>query len=404
MLLSTISFNGKLIGLLGQLLTLPFFCVAQPQRQSVQSPGMADVQLRLRQDEALLEYFLSDSLLFILSVTNEVYTLVSQEIDPVFRKSLKEFRKKLSVADIQGIHALGKLMYTYLLSPVRKSLEGKRRLIVMPGKELSGIPFETFVSSGEGREADGRDHIHYLIFDYEIIYNYSAGLWVETFPREKGNDVGRDDKPEYAFTGFSPVFSNHPTLSPLPGAGQEVAAIGSMFRQMGMATCIITGKDSRESRFKEVANRSGILHLATHSYRSFGDDETGGFLFSGFDQAISHDVAEEGVLTGKEISGLNLDADLIVLNSCSSGLEKFSGGGYKTPLPLRFLNAGARNIISALWNVTDCLAGRFMVGFYRNWFEGNTYSSALRKMKLEMISNPETSLPSIWAPYILIGH
>jgi CHAT domain-containing protein len=68
-----------------------------------------------------------------------------------------------------------------------------------------------------------------------------------------------------------------------------------------------------------------------------------------------------------------------------------------------FFTAGASNIVYTLWNVADKHTRDFMVSFFKGILAGQAYSSALRNAKLEMISKPETSLPRLWAPYVLLG-
>lgn len=372
-----------------------------------------EVQKMLKKEEALLEYFVTDTVVFILSITHSTLSWFQQEIYPSFRESLQVFRRKLTSADLNGLTSLGHQLYTILIAPLKDFLKDKTRLIVIPGQELAGVPFEAFVSesAAEGEQACGSSH--YLIFDYEIIYNYSPEIWIRAgyLPGLKSlnHNVKREhleatDRNSYAFTGISPVFDDHPTLAALPGSLDEVKEIGSMFEEMGLEVCVLSNQNSGELQVKEVAGNSRILHLATHNHVPRANKMHSGFALWGLNRGNNSDSLEDGLLTGKEIRELRLDADLIVLNACSSGVGHSNNKIPTAPQPLNFLKAGARNIISSLWDINDYLASRFMVGFYRNCFEGLTYSAALRKTKLEMLCNPETSLPTLWAQYIIVGH
>lgn len=115
-------------------------------------------------------------------------------------------------------------------------------------------------------------------------------------------------------------------------------------------------------------------------------------------------VSDDGILSIDEITKLKLQADLLVLNACSSGIELQRSGDSVSSLPCVFFMAGAKNIVSTLWSVNDNLAGDFMVSFYRQWLSGKSYSEALREVKLQMIHCPGTAMPTIWAPYVLTGH
>jgi CHAT domain-containing protein len=67
------------------------------------------------------------------------------------------------------------------------------------------------------------------------------------------------------------------------------------------------------------------------------------------------------------------------------------------------MQAGAKNVLCTLWNVSDRLAEKFMVEFYKNYLAGMSFSRALQKVKVKMINEQSTSLPINWAAYVLIG-
>jgi len=176
-----------------------------------------------------------------------------------------------------------------------------------------------------------------------------------------------------------------------------------MFQEKGLSEWLSSGQCSDKEYFKAVADRGKIIHLATHYVRDATDPRREGFLFWGYDPSGKVRSPEEGVLSTEEIARLHLKADLIVLNACSAGSATAGSGDTTATVPCIFYLAGARNVLSALWNVNDDLAGKFMICFYRRWFSGKNYSESLRDVKLEMLRYPETALPTLWAPYVLTG-
>jgi CHAT domain-containing protein len=110
-----------------------------------------------------------------------------------------------------------------------------------------------------------------------------------------------------------------------------------------------------------------------------------------------------GTLYSNEIYNLDLKADLVVLSSCESGIGKLVKGEGMMALTRGFLYAGADNIITSLWKVYDKSTSILMKNFYKYVLEGESYSSALRKAKLEMISDPRTASPVNWSGFVLIG-
>ncbi len=122
-----------------------------------------------------------------------------------------------------------------------------------------------------------------------------------------------------------------------------------------------------------------------------------------FSQPVDSTAAEDGILYSAETYALDLNADLVVLSSCESGIGKIADGEGVMSLTRGFLYAGAKNVLVSLWKIFDEHTSKLMIEFYRHISNGDNYSDALRKAKLKMISNPETARPASWASFVLIG-
>ncbi|MEI7500359.1 MAG: CHAT domain-containing protein [Bacteroidota bacterium] len=376
---------------------IPGLIEAQPCKSKYYS---SNIQQNLKSDEVILEYSITDSSAFVYAITGDSTLLACQSLNSLFWMAHKSFRRKLKTADPKGFAIAGQILYLFLIKPVQDFISGKRRLIIKSDDQLSELPFEAIILPDDNCQIKKNSSIHYLIYDYEVIYRCNKVLWQEdVLETDDYTTVTTDDR-QFAFIGFSPVFCNHPGLSTLPDSKHEIAEIGSLFRQRGLTSWLAYEQYSQKEYFKTVARKGKIVHLSTH-YISEAPGNGGGFLFWGYDPSGSKEGRKKGILTIEEINSLQLQADLIVLNACASGIEKQNSGARKNSLPAIFLKAGARNILSTLWSVTDRLAGDFMVNFYSSWLSGKTYSQALREVKLQMINCPETSLPNIWAPYVL---
>jgi len=107
-----------------------------------------------------------------------------------------------------------------------------------------------------------------------------------------------------------------------------------------------------------------------------------------------------------EIYNLRLDADLVTLSACETGLGKISRGEGIIGLTRALLYAGARNVMVSLWKVADASTGDLMVNFYTNILEArkNTrISAAMREAKLSMIKEQKYANPYYWSPFIMVG-
>lgn len=101
--------------------------------------------------------------------------------------------------------------------------------------------------------------------------------------------------------------------------------------------------------------------------------------------------------------GISLDADLVVISSCESGLGKFIRGEGMMSLTRGFLYSGARNIVFSLWKVFDKSTSLFMREFYREILNGNSFNESLRITKLKFLNESNYKAPTFWSGFILIG-
>ena len=101
---------------------------------------------------------------------------------------------------------------------------------------------------------------------------------------------------------------------------------------------------------------------------------------------------------------MNLNADLVVLSACETGLGQVAKGEGIIGLTRGFLYAGASNLLVSLWQVSDVTTADLMVDFYDKMLGGMSKPEALREAKLQMIRrHPEYAKPYYWAPFILVG-
>ena len=102
---------------------------------------------------------------------------------------------------------------------------------------------------------------------------------------------------------------------------------------------------------------------------------------------------------------LKLNADLVTLSACSTGLGKLVNGEGILGLTRAFFYVGARNVAVSLWNVNDSATATLMASFYRNLNRGLSTSDAMRQAKVALLNSPHTvwQHPYFWAPFVLEG-
>jgi CHAT domain-containing protein len=140
--------------------------------------------------------------------------------------------------------------------------------------------------------------------------------------------------------------------------------------------------------------------LAAHGYFDEAQPSRSGVVLS-----TAQPGSEDGVLQAFEISKLKLNADLVVLSACQTGLGKLLGGEGIVGLTRAFLSAGAQSVVASLWNVNDAATAEFMKHLHRQLRRGVARDQALRQAKLAVMQTPDTPWrhPYFWAAFVLIG-
>jgi CHAT domain-containing protein len=165
-------------------------------------------------------------------------------------------------------------------------------------------------------------------------------------------------------------------FAPLPGTNMELLGIGRVFQTKRL----LTGSEASEQDLNQLASAGRLrdyryLHFATHGVLDV-DQPMRSALILAQDRlpqnGIDGNRLVDGRLTAERILRYwELDADLVTLSACNSGLGKVSGGeGYLGFSQALFL-AGARSLVLSLWEVDDASTALLMTRFYENLFGGD---------------------------------
>ena len=142
------------------------------------------------------------------------------------------------------------------------------------------------------------------------------------------------------------------------------------------------------------------LHFAAHGNVDEAHPARSGIVLSPLT-----DPKEDGTLQMNEIMQLKLNADLVTLSACRTGLGKLLHGEGMIGLTRAFIYAGANSVVVSLWNVNDVATASLMKSFYQNLQSGMPKAEALRQAKLELLTGEKRAWrhPYYWAPFVLIG-
>jgi CHAT domain-containing protein len=171
-------------------------------------------------------------------------------------------------------------------------------------------------------------------------------------------------------------------LAPLPGTRLEVEAVATLF---GERAVVHLGPDATEGQVKALGRGPRYVHLAAHGLvdRRFPLDSA---------IALSPSAAAEdnGLLQAWEVlEQLRIDADLVTLSACETGLGKNMAGEGLVGLTRAFQYAGARSVLASLWSVSDRRTAQLMSTFYRELAAGHPKDEALRAAQLALLRGEE---------------
>ena len=121
--------------------------------------------------------------------------------------------------------------------------------------------------------------------------------------------------------------------------------------------------------------------------------------------ALSGDAPEDGLLQALEVDALRLEADLVVLSGCETGLGDNVRGEGLIGLARSFFHAGARRLVASLWRVADCSTADLTVELFRQLHRQPSPdpAEALRAAKLRLLARPAYAHPYHWAPFVVVG-
>jgi CHAT domain-containing protein/tetratricopeptide (TPR) repeat protein len=358
-------------------------------------------------EAALVEYFLGDSDLAVFLVQDGQIEamLLPVERDQLFRR-LKAFRDQIEQgwlpSELGGSNggqrvfnelALSQELYATLVAPIANKVT-KTRLYLVPHGPLHYIPFQAL-----------HDGERFLLERFTVSYLPSATV-LKFLKEKQGKPPG----------GAGPFVLANPDLGDpqydLPSAEREATLI----RDSYPAAQVYARREATKERATALAGDFGLLHFATHG--SFSVENP---LDSSI--ALAKGGGSDGRLTAREIFALRLQASLVVLSACNTGLSRVSTGDELIGLSRAFLTAGSSNLVASLWEVADDSTALLMGEFYKN-LKTMPKAEALRQAQLTLMraelppsglrrrtpARPgetelplKTASPYFWAPFILIG-
>jgi len=339
-----------------------------------------NIQEQLKEDELLVSYFFGISSIYGIAIGKETKQFIKIPVDDNLKHNLINFQKNISKpkSNIEILSKQSYQLYDELLIPLLKDSSAKN-LIIIPDGLLNYIPFSSFNTQENSTK--------YLIEDYSVNYINSATLL---------NQLQKQYKNNKEVLAFAPTFNAHNNkLLPLPNNKREV---DNLLRHIGGKSFV--NDEASLQNFNKESKNYNIIHLATHAI--FNDDNPEySFL------AFSSKKDNENLLYIKDLYNLNLNANLITLSACESGIGDLKRGEGLMSLARGFYFSGAKSIASTLWKITDTSSSKLMDDFYFNLSKGKHKPIALQKAQINFINNNKEnalSHPYYWSGFVVSGN
>lgn len=280
------------------------------------------------------------------------------------------------------------MLYSKLIDPAETMLRGKQHLFLAPHGPLHYLPFQALLA---------KDGVPLLRADGpSIAYCFSASALLH-------RRLQRSDPPPESCLAMG---YNECGALQLRFAEEEAVQVAKLTSGTSMV-----GVAQKKSALIARAPRYRLLHFSCH----------GEFNANAPLQSFLQLAREERLTAHEVLLNLQLNADLVTMSACESGLSKVRRGDELTGFTHSFMQAGAHNVIASLWRVDEISTTLFMRAFYREIQSGADFASALQQAQvfLQRITREEAAQilghwfsegddseipfaqPFYWAPFVL---
>lgn len=411
-----------------------FYNIRYPQPSSVKA-----VQNNfLKQDEFILAYNVAEQFTTLWAVGKDQFSqfkiaLTRNEL----QKAIQEIKKELNYENARTYtrsisrfkSRTSSLCQKLMPALVMKEIRQKKKLYIIPTKELYRLPFGALATPEENAPDT------YLIEKVSIAYISSAALLglfsnrPQGGPKQEpligfGNPEYRGEAPSHLRSQCPPLNALIKTnyikqtrggLSPLPQSEWELKEIATALGVKKSAPVLNFGINASESRIKHLNEQNKLKKYKYILFACHGllPGEIRGLTEPAIALSQPDPLEKEnsekydGFLTMTEVFNFKMHADLTLLSACSTGDGMLYEGEGIRGMARAFMYAGSQTVAVNLWQVDSQAAALLSAGLFKQIEAGHKKSEALRLSKLDMIQQKKGTgyaHPYYWAPLILFGN
>lgn len=314
-------------------------------------------------------------------------------------------------------------LYRELVAPVAPVLRGKRRVFVVSGGSLAGLPFSLLVTAPPQGADDDPAALRatpwfadaYALVHMPALQSLAALRQAPPPRRRRDGFIGFGDPILFGQTrarGRGPNRSADTdvealrNLARLPGTAVELER---MRRSLGASPETVFLAERATETLLRTADLRGarILAFATHGLVAgeAGMSEPGLVLTP----PDIPSAADDGYLAASEVATLRLNADWVILSACNTATGDTGAADGLGSLARAFFYAGARGLLASHWPVSDAVAPIMTVRTLELERGGMARAEAFQRAMQEIRNDPRADAgvswahPFYWAPFVLIG-
>ncbi len=334
---------------------------------TVTTAKAAEIQAQLGADETLLEFYGQGDDLYAFTVTQG--GLQARKLDGQgLEAEVRALREALRDVRTDAWKPLAQKLNNRLLAPVPGALTRPRLTIVSHGA-LHYLPWAALY--------DGQQ---FLVDRVTLQQLPSASVMQFLAARRPA-------------TAKDMLLLGNPDLGDkaldLPGAEAEARAIKGIWPNSTM----LMRKAATKGALTKAGQLFRVIHVAAHG-EFVSDQPLNSRLL------LSPEGDDNGQLTAGDLYSLRLNADLVTLSACETGMGKVLSGDDVVGLTRGFLYAGANSIVASLWPVSDDETQFLMTSFYSN-LKTRPKAEALRQAQL--VTRKKYPHPFFWSAFQLTG-
>ena len=363
--------------------------------------ALKTVQNRLRDHEAALSYNMGNEFTTLIYISKDTTCVTNVGKTDLLEKMLTQYQELLTEPDqsdssLTSYKTLSFQLFDMLLgkAPLDQSV---RQLLIIPDNKLYLLPFESLISSQNGTSFS---QLNYLIHRYDIRYAQSLTM-MEFLSDQQSTSRNLNVlamAPAFDAQNALPLLTSaeRSAATAIPNTSEEVKSISQFFD-----TKVLDKEMATEAQFNELYQDYQVIHLATHGLVNDQLPLESKILF----HPIDNDSIEDGKLHSREILNLEMDAEMVVLSACNTGVGEINRGEGAVSLASSFFYCGARSVVMSQWPANDLSTSRIMGSFYQYLNQGHTKSAALRQAKLDYLQNEKelVSHPYYWSQFVVHG-